>query len=168
KYFQKIKEVIIADNKWNKKHWLTLLHSYSKAKYFKEYKEFFEELYLNCKEKFLSEVNYKFIISINKLLGIKTKVRWSSEFYLEEGKNERLIQICKQAGASVYLTGPSAKNYLNENLFKENGIQVEWMDYSGYPEYNQLYPPFEHKVSIIDLIFNEGPNSTKFMKSFKQ
>ncbi|MFN4219965.1 MAG: WbqC family protein [bacterium] len=168
KYFQKIKEVIIADNKWNKKHWLTLLHSYSKAKYFKEYKEFFEELYLNCKEKFLSEVNYKFITSINKLLGIKTKIRWSSEFYLAEGKNERLIQICKQAGASVYLTGPFAKNYLNENLFKENGIQVEWMDYNGYPEYNQLYPPFEHKVSIIDLIFNEGPNSTKFMKSFKQ
>jgi WbqC-like protein family len=43
---------------------------------------------------------------------------------------------------------------------------VSYIDYSDYPEYHQLYPPFEHKVSIVDLIFNEGPNASKFMKSF--
>ena len=47
------------------------------------------------------------------------------------------------------------------------GIGVRWMDYSAYPEYHQLYPPFEHAVSVIDLLFNEGPNAWRYMKSFQ-
>jgi len=53
-------------------------------------------------------------------------------------------------------------------LFEEAGIKVEWMDYSGYSEYEQLFAPFVHGVSIIDLIFNEGSNATKYMNSFKE
>lgn len=166
KFNIKIKDVMIADSSWNKKHWETIKTFYSRAKYFKYYKEFFEELYLNCKEKYLSEINYKFITSINKLLGIDTRIRFSTEFCLQEGKNERLISICKQCGADVYVSGPAAKVYLDEDLFLREGIKVEWMDYSGYPEYEQLYPPFEHKVSIIDLILNVGPCAPKYMKSF--
>jgi len=82
-------------------------------------------------------------------------------------KSEKLLSICKQCNATTYLSGPAAKNYLDESLFLEEGINVEWMDYSEYPEYNQLYPPFVHEVSIIDLIFNEGHNAKNFMKSFK-
>ena len=70
----------------------------------------------------------------------------------------------KKANAEYYLSGPAAKDYINEKVFKENNISLEWMDYSNYPEYTQLYPPFEHFVSIIDLIFNEGPNTLNFMK----
>ncbi len=168
KYHQKIKDVKVSDKNWNKKHWLSIVHNYSRAKYFKKYREYFQELYLNCKEEYLSQINFNFIKAINEILNIKTIIRFSGEFRLLEGKNERLIEICKQCGANIYLSGPSAKNYLDEELFKKEGITVEWMDYSGYPEYNQLYPPFEHFVSIIDLIFNEGPNSTNFMKSFKK
>jgi hypothetical protein len=51
-------------------------------------------------------------------------------------------------------------------MFKEANIDIYWMDYSGYPEYNQFFKPFTHEVSIIDLIFNEGPHSTNYMKSF--
>jgi hypothetical protein len=69
-------------------------------------------------------------------------------------------------GGVEYLSGPSAKDYLDESLFYNANMRVVWMDYSGYPEYHQLYPPFDHAVSIIDLIFNEGPNASKFMKSF--
>ena len=167
KYYQKIKDVKISDKEWGKKHWTQITQNYKKAKYFKEYKEFFKELYLNSKETYLSEINYKFIMAINEILGIKTKIRWSSEFNLVDGKNERLLGICKDCNADVYLSGPAAKGYLDEKLFEKEGIKVEWMDYSGYPEYNQLYPPFEHGVTILDLIFNEGRNATRFMKSFK-
>jgi len=69
-------------------------------------------------------------------------------------------------GATEYLSGKKAGNYIEEELFKKENILLTWMDYSGYPEYSQLYPPFEHGVSIIDLIFNEGPQAGKFMKSF--
>lgn len=167
KYFQKICETKISDKNWGTKHWNTIKHNYSKAKYFKEYKDLFEELYLNCDEEYLSQINYKFIVSICKILGIKTKIRWSSEFNLLDGQTEKLLGICKDCDADVYISGPSAKDYFDDNLAKKKHIQVEWMNYSGYSEYNQLLKPFEHGVSILDLIFNEGSNATKFMKSFK-
>ena len=163
---QKIKDTKITDKKWNIKHWRTISQNYTKAKYFKEYKEIFEELYLGCDEEYLSQINYKFITAINEILGIKTKIRWSSEFELIDGQTEKLLGICKDCNADVYLSGPAAKDYFDEELARSENIKVEWMDYSWYAEYNQLHPPFEHGVSILDLIFNEGPNATKFMKSF--
>lgn len=165
-YNQKINEAKIADDNWGKKHWLTIVHNYLKAKYFKAYKDIFEELYCSISEKFLSKINYKFIKTINNVLGITTKLTWSSDYALQEGRVERLIGICKASGATEYISGPAARNYIKEELFSRENIKLTWMDYSDYPEYNQLYPPFEHNVSIIDLIFNEGPNAIKFMKSF--
>lgn len=64
------------------------------------------------------------------------------------------------------MSGPAAKVYFDENAAKEEGIEVEYMDYSGYREYHQLYPPFVHGVSIVDLIFNEGENAKMYLKSF--
>ncbi|MDB9788795.1 WbqC family protein [Candidatus Thioglobus sp.] len=165
KYFQKISKTKISDNNWGKKHWNVLKQNYSKAQHFKESKDVFEDLYLNNKDECLSQVNYKFIGAINKILGISTKIRWSSEFDLTDGQSEKLLGICKDCDADVYLSGPFAKDYLDENIFIQNNIKVEWMNYSNYPKYQQLFKPFEHQVTILDLIFNEGENATKFMKT---
>ena len=167
KFFQKISETEVGEDSWNKKHWTTLTHHYKKTPFFNDYKDSIEELYLNCNEKLLSKVNYRFLEGINSLLGIKTKMIFSSEFSLVGEKSERLLNICKQAEATTYLSGPSAKTYLDENLFHQENIQVEWMDYSNYPEYPQLYSPFEHGVTVFDLIFNTGTDACKYMKSFK-
>lgn len=166
RYFQKINETKVSDKDWAKKHWQQIKQNYSKANYFNEYKNIFEELYLGCDEEYLSQINYKFITTINKILGITTKIRWSSEFELIDGQTEKLLGLCKDCDADVYISGPAAKDYFDEDLAQKENIQVEWMDYSGYKEYKQLYPSFEHGVSILDLIFNEGTNTTKFMKSF--
>lgn len=168
KFFQKINETKVSEKDWAKKHWQTILRNYSKAKYFKDYKNIFEELYLTCDEEYLSQINYKFITTINEILEIKTKLIWSSEFELVDGQTEKLLGICKDCNADIYLSGPAAKDYFNEELAKQENIKVEWMDYSGYKEYEQLNPPFEHGVTILDLIFNEGQNTRSFMKSFKQ
>ncbi len=167
KYFQKINETKVSEKDWAKKHWQTITLNYTKTKYFKEYKDRFEELYLRSDEEYLSQINYKFIMAINDVLGISTKIRWSSEFELVDGQTERLLGICKDCQADVYISGPAAKDYFDEELAKQENIHVEWMDYSEYSEYNQLFSPFEHGVSILDLIFNEGPNATSFMKSFR-
>jgi len=167
KYFQKINETKISDKNWAKNHWQQIKQNYSKTKYFKEYKDLFEDIYLNCNEDYLSRVNYKFIEAINNILGITTTIRWSSEFDLIEGQTEKLLGICKDCNADIYISGPAAKDYFDEELAKKENIKVEWMDYSGYKEYDQLFPPFEHGVTILDLIFNEGSNSKNFMKSFK-
>lgn len=166
KYFQEIKDTVISDPAWNRKHWKTIVHCYSQARHFSLYREMFEDLYLNTTETYLSRINYKFLKMICGVLGIKTNLTWSMDYHLPEGKTERLVDLCKQVGASAYLSGPAAKNYLDEALFQQEAIELRYMDYSAYSEYRQLYPPFEPAVSIIDLIFNEGPNATKYLKSF--
>lgn len=168
KFHQTIDETIVSDNTWRKKHWNSITANYSKAKYFDEYKNEFQNLYLDSKEDSLSQINYNFIKKINKILGIKTKLSWSSSFNPKGEKSDKLLDICKKTEAVEYLSGPAAKGYLDTSLFLKNSIQVSWMDYSNYPEYNQLFPPLEHGVSIIDLIFNEGPNAYKFLKSFQK
>ena len=118
KFFQKIKDTKITDKKWNIKHWRTISQNYSKSKYFKDYKDIFEELYLKCDEEYLSQINYKFITTINEILEIKTKLRWSSEFELVDGQTEKLLGICKDCNADIYLSGPAAKDYFNEEVSK--------------------------------------------------
>jgi hypothetical protein len=166
KYSQKIKDTKIADRTWNQRHWASITHNYAKARYFREYKERFEDLYRRESEEFLSEINYRFIAAICGILGISTRISWSMDYELIGDKTERLVYLCQQAAATAYLSGTSAKAYLNEDLFRNKGIAVFYMDYSGYREYAQLYPPFLSEVSIIDLIFNEGPDATEYMKSF--
>jgi hypothetical protein len=164
---QLIIDTKVSDKSWAKKHWKSLIQNYSKAEFFQVYKEVFEDLYLGNQEEYLSLINYKFIIAINDVLGIDTKIQWSSEFDLVDGQTERLLGICKDCQAETYISGPAAKDYLDESLFEAENIKVEWMDYSGYPEYSQMYSLFEHGVSSLDLIFNEGPHATSFMKSFQ-
>jgi hypothetical protein len=165
-YFQKIKDVVISDPQWNCRHWKSIIHNYAKAKLFSVYKEFFEDLYLGLNERFLSQINYHFLTAICGLLGIKTKLSWSMDYRLIEGKTERLIDLCQQVGATEYISGPTAKGYLDEELFHQAEIDLRYMNYSDYPEYNQLFPPFEHRVSILDLIFNTGPQTLNYMLSF--
>lgn len=161
----RIMDAKIVDNKWANSHWNTIKQFYRKTPYFKEYANIFEKLYKECEqEEYLCKVNYKFIYAINEILGIKTKISFSQDYGLIDGKTERLVDLVQKAGGTEYLSGPAAKDYIVSELFEEANIKLSWMDYSNYPEYPQLYPPFEHGVSILDLIFNCGPETRKFMK----
>ena len=164
----KIRDIKVADSKWKKKHWNSLIVNYSQSNYFKEFKEQFEFMYLGSNELYLSEINFKFILAINNILGIKTKIKWSWDYKLDGDKNERLINLCLQANGTEYFSGPAAKEYINEKLFEKNNLKLTWVDYDNYLEYTQLWPPFKHGVSIVDLLFNEGPNACSFMKSFNR
>lgn len=167
KYLQKISETKVVDKGWAACHWSSLTHSYAKAPYFHEYKTLFSNLFKKAAElELLSDVNRMFLREICSILGIKTVFCESRDFQLLDGKTERLLGICQSLDAECYISGPAAKGYLDENLFAENGIKVEWYDYSNYPEYPQLYPPFDHGVSVLDLLFSVGPASPQFMKSF--
>lgn len=166
KYLQKINETKVNNNNWQKEHWKGIIHNYSKAVHFKDYKGIFEELYFNTQSDVLSEVNFSFISTICNILGIRTRFSWSSDYETSNDKTERLINLCKQVGATVYYTGPKAKEYINENEFERTNIKLVYFNYSGYPCYKQLWGKFVHEVSILDLIFNEGLNAKNFMKSF--
>lgn len=162
---KKINEAKIFNPNWHKKHWNSIVCNYSKAPYFKKYSEYFKNLYDSCEDElYLCNINYKFIKAINEVLGIKTKISFSQDYGLIQGKTERLVDLIKKANGAEYLSGPSAKSYIDENLFVKENIKITWMDYSKYREYPQLYPPFKHEVSVLDLIFNCGSDSIKYIK----
>lgn len=164
KYFQKINETKISDKNWNKDHWNSLKQNYGKSKNFIDYKDFFEELYLNSTSLYLTEINFRFIIAICKILKINSNFRFSSEFMLKEERSDRLLDICLKLKGTDYYSGPAAKEYMDEQIFDEAGVKINYFDYSGYTEYQQLYSPFDHGVSILDLIFCEGENAVNFLK----
>ena len=166
KYFQKIRDTHINDPAWAENHWQTIRHFYGKAAHFAEYKAALEELYLGCRETLLSLVNYRFLSAICGMLGIRTKLTWSMQYCVPEGKTERLVSLCKQAAADCYLSGPAARDYIEPELFAAAGVELSYFDYDGYPAYRQLYPPFIHEVTVLDVILNEGAEARKYMRSF--
>ena len=166
KYFQKINETRVSDPEWGKKHWATIVHSYSRARCFSQIAQVLEPCFLEGGEQHLSRINFRFIEAICGLLEIKTRLSWSTDYGHAEGKNERLMSLCKCAGAAHYVSGPSAQGYMDRALWNSNGITVSFIDYSGYPPYTQLYGEFQHGVTVLDLLFNEGPDAARYMKSF--
>ena len=164
-----ISEVELKDAGWQKEHWNKIYPNYSKTKYFHQYKDFFEKLYLKDAWKTLSDLNQYLIKKIARdFLKIKTIFDDSRKYHLKEKKQARVLELLEKVKATEYLSGPAAKAYLDEGEFVKRKIKLSWMDYSDYSQYNQLYPPFCHEVSIIDLIFNEGPDAYKYLKSFRK
>lgn len=166
---QTIKDAEVLDRRWAVKHWRTIRQNYIKAPCFAWCAEWLEPLYGSLEqEPNLSVINSTLLQAVCSALGITTALRWSDEFSYGNGQTQKLVDICRQAGADIYLSGPAAAEYLDEELFAQAGITVEWMNYRGYPEYHQLYGPFEHGVSVIDLLMNEGVNSGKYMQFLAQ
>ena len=165
-YLSPIHDIRIANQTWADLHWKTIQHHYRRAAAYAEMQVFFEKLYARAAMlDSLSEVNFLFLRAICDHLMIPTPIRWSSEYQVVAGKTERLVALCQQAGAEVYVSGPSARAYLDEGSFSAAAMRVEYFDYSGYPEYRQLHPPFVHNVSIVDLMLNEGAAAGQFLKS---
>jgi len=164
---QTIQETRITDASWARKHWATIAQTYAKARHFGDYRSRFEALYAEAAtETLISRVNHLFLTAICDVLGIHTRISWSSDYELVEGKTKRLVELCRQLDGEEYISGPAAKDYIQDELFAAAGIKLTYIDYSGYPEYRQLHGPFEHGVSVIDLILNEGPDAPRYMKSF--
>jgi WbqC-like protein len=165
KYLQAIKDTRVSDPRWNERHLKTIAANYARAPYYRQYKEAVHELFLGCVSLSLSEINFRFLSRICEILAITTPLSWSMDYAGAQapGKNERLLELCRRAGATEYLSGPSARGYIDPSLFEAAGMTVTFMDYSGYPEYPQLHPPFDHYVSILDLLFSTGPDAVSCM-----
>lgn len=167
KYHQKINETLVVDDKWRLSHWSQLQQNYKTAAHFEEIAEWLKPLYLDNEHTFLSDWNLLFIKAICAYIGIETVIRDSREFELVDGKTERLAELCQELGGTKYISGPAARGYIEERTFSDKGIELSWIDYSGYSVYPQLYGEFEHSVTVLDLLFNLGGQSKQFMKHCK-
>ena len=150
---------------WIKKHVDSIKFSCGKAPFFKIYsKEFFD--ILNQKFETISELNVNINRWVIEKLDIDTKIKMSSEFNGVGSKTDRLMDILTKAGATSYLSGPAAKDYLEVEKFKKAGISLEYKVYE-YDEYPQRFGKFEPNVSVLDLLFNCGEDSKDYLKSLK-
>lgn len=164
RYQQRIMDTTIADPAWFERHWQTIHNAYARTPFFDAYAPQVRQAYERVTSARLSDVNRSLIECACQMLGITTPIRWSSEYHPREGRNERLIDLCVKSGATDYLSGPSARGYVDEAAFADAGVTVHFVDYSGYREYPQPYPPFEHAVSVLDLLFCTGPGATDYLK----
>lgn len=162
---RRIRDVLLPQNDiWKEKHWKMLHANYRRAAHFQEVVTLLEHCYLDNKSTNLSEFNRHLIETICKYLGISTKLSYSWDYGISDGKTERLIDLCIKAGGTEYISGPAARNYIDVNLFKEKRIKLSWFNYDDYPTYPQLWGKFIHHVSVLDLLFNCGKDSPRYMR----
>jgi hypothetical protein len=161
---RRICDVELLDFSWQAKHWAAICDAYSAAPHFTRYFDYFKDVYLGRQWTNLSALNQSLIKTIaRELLGIRTEFADSRAFAPVGTKQDRLLDLLKKTGAARYLSGPAAKDYIDPARFADAGIELAWQSYAGYPEYMQQFPPFEHGVSIIDLLFHEGPDAPEFI-----
>jgi len=161
---QLIYEVEFQNSNWGVKHFKTLSALYSRTPFFKLYKPFLEAVYIDRQWTSLSEFNQFMIKYISKeFLGITTEFRDSREYSCTGNKLDRLLDLLVKAEADLYVSGPAAEDYIDSSRFESQNIKLVYKDYSNYIEYDQLYPPFDHYVTILDLLFHKGPAAKEFI-----
>ena len=151
---------VTIDNRtnWRKKHLFSIKQSYSSAPFYKDYIDLVEEAY-SREWQYLIDIDLYFITKFVKCLGLSNKeIVRSSSLDVRGDRIERLVTLCKIFKADVFYEGAAGKNYIDSKHFEEQGIRVEFQDYK-HPVYNQLYGDFVPYLSVIDLLFNLGPES---------
>ncbi|HEV7436181.1 MAG TPA: WbqC family protein [Pseudorhizobium sp.] len=163
KYLQTINATETEGTAWAKDHWLALSSNYRRAPHFEAVASWLAPLYEELSDTSLSRINERFLAETCERLAIDTPISRCEDYAMIDGKSERLAHLCAQAGGDVYVSGPAARDYLDLSPFEARGIAVEWFDYAGYPEYPQLWGPFVHGVTVLDLMFNCGADAPAFL-----
>ena len=163
-----IKDIAIDWSKsWPRKHLSALTCAYSKAPYWNNYISWLNTVY-NRKYELLADFTIEITIELSRMLGItNTKFIRSSELNGISGhKTDRLIKILKEVGATHYISGPSAQNYIEQDKFTQTGISLEFIRYN-YHDYPQLHQTFEPYVSALDLLFMTGDKALAYIENSK-
>ncbi len=151
-----INEIRCASKDWKRKHWATLRQAYARAPYFERYAPSLESFYARDESR-LAELTIELTGMLARELGIaRTRlVRSSGLKGIEGAGTDRLIALLGALGADHFISGPSARSYIDEQKLDAAGVTLEYMRYD-YPEYEQLHPPYDPYVSILDLLFMQG------------
>ncbi|HBP12222.1 MAG TPA: hypothetical protein DD452_09805 [Nitrospina sp.] len=150
---------------WRRKHLETLRQHYCKAPFFEKYFPRCQQIYEKDWE-FLFDLCLETIQFLKEEMGIETPLLRSSEMKLSGEKTERLVSICRELGATHYLSGESGSDYISQEDFSNPGIELEYQNYE-HPVYPQRYPGFVPHLSTIDLLFNCGEQSLSILKQDK-
>jgi len=160
---------IEIDNRsnWRQKHWKSIVQCYRKAPYFDDYYESLKFLYA-YNWTHLWELNQTLMTMFCGQLGIShtnnEPCQWQrlSDLNCEGTKSELVLNVCKKVGATKYIFGSQGRDYADVEAFEREGIEVIFQDYQ-HPYYAQRFGKFEPYMAVIDLLFNEGPNSLEIL-----
>lgn len=146
---------------WPRNHWEILQQNYASAPFFQDYAPLLQCFYQR-RDELLADIVIELTIALAHELGLETKFMRSSSLSTQGAKTDKLLEILNQVGTTHYISGPSARGYLEERKLLEAGISLEYMVYE-YPEYEQLFPPYDPQVSILDLLFMTGPEASSYI-----
>lgn len=158
KYDQLIRDVAIADPKWQTQHPKSLHHAYGKAPYFRDLMDVLSPLYAAAPYKWLMDADVAFLEAINDYLGLTTRITLASDYKTDGAKTQKLLSLCRAAGATHYLSGPAAKAYMEPALFAAAGITLRYITYPTYPAYDHV-STYAQAMSIVDSIAHCGPHA---------
>ena len=151
---------------WAKKMLNRIRESYRAAPcfepYFSELSKLLYQPYIS-----ISELNVSLLRWVCTHLEIHTPLQFSQTYQPQGTKTERVISIARKAKATIYLSGPAGKNYIEPELFEQADIQLEYKQYN-YPEYEQLYPPYDPAISVLDLMFMKGADAKFYLEYSKE
>ena len=154
------------DTDWRRKHLLSIRQNYSQAPFFRDYIGVFEEIFSRPCE-LLADLDMALIVELARRLGLGGKrIVRSSELGVPGQRVERLIAICKNLGADTFYEGAAGRDYIQTADFEAQGIKLEFQDYK-HPVYKQLYGEFIPQLSIVDLLFNCGPEALDILTGRK-
>jgi WbqC-like protein family len=164
-----INTIAVAEQNWARKHWASIRHAYAKAPYFHEIAPKLETAYTKAAEfKLLTDVNEHFLRVISEMLELSTTFLRTDEIPRQAlDPTGRLVEICRARKATLYLSGPAAKSYIDNAQFEAAGIRLAYANYSDYPPYEQAMSPFEHGVSLVDTLMRCGPQTRSKLKSLQ-
>ena len=156
-----INEVRIADQRWASKHLSTIRQAYARAPHLDHCMALLEP-HLSRPQDKLADLTIALTIALAEDLGLRREFVRSSELELSGDRMQRLAGVLSRVGATHYISGPAAKSYLDEQQLNDVGVSVEYMRYD-YREYEQLHPPYEPQVSVIDLLAMEGKRAASLI-----
>jgi hypothetical protein len=164
-----ISEVEFDDLSWRETHLQNIEKYYRTADHFDKYFKLIKDFYYQKDWLYLSDFNQNFIKRFStEILEIKTTFHNSAEIDVKEKKLNKITGLLEAVDGDYYVSGPLAKNYLDEKEFSKRNIKLCYKDYSGYPEYKQLYPPYSHYVSVLDLLFNVGDSIKYYIWEWRE
>lgn len=160
-------EVEIRDQGWKQRHRSIIEQNYRNAPFISESQSLLDFLYANSVTN-LSDYNQRAIRHLSDILGIRAQFTDSRLLSVNGRKTERLIGILEKVGATIYISGPSARDYIDEPRFLEAGIELVYKEYPAYPAYHQCFSPFSPFVTILDLLMNVGPEAPRYIWGWRQ
>lgn len=151
---------------WRRKHLLSIRQNYSQAPFFRDTIGVFEEAFSRPWE-LLADLDMHLIVKLADLLGMGSKqIVRSSTLGVPGQRVERLIAICQNLGADTFYEGAAGRDYIQTAEFEAHGVKVEFQDYK-HPVYRQLYGEFIPQLSVVDLLFNCGPEALDILAGRK-